>query len=99
EIFAERPVRIMRGHARIDHIGEHVLVITYLEFLRKWIEAELLNELDDSIVPTFEVRNAIFAGHGKKRSRGVLACAVFAQKRFERGPDVFLFLNLDGLEV
>ena len=73
-------------------------MIAYLEFLGKRIEAESLHELDDSIVPTFEILDAIFGRH-RNGLRGVFACAVFAQEGLERGPDVFLFLNLHGLEV
>ena len=88
----------MGRHARINHVREHVLVITDFKFLGERIEAKSLHELDDSIVPPFEIGNAIFSGHGNG-SRGVFACAIFAQESFEGGPDVFLFLNLHGLEV
>jgi hypothetical protein len=55
---------IMRGHAGVNHVSKHVLMITDLEFLRVRVESELMNDLNDSTVPNFQIFDRII--HGQK---------------------------------
>jgi hypothetical protein len=49
----------MRGHAGVNHVSEHVLMITDLELLRVRVEAESMNDLKDSTVPDFQIFDRI----------------------------------------
>ena len=88
----------MGRHARVDHVGEHVLVVAYLELLIVWIKAETLDQLDDSFVPIFQIVEAIVGSHGVFSGR-VFFGAVLGQKGFEGTPDIFLLLNLHSEKV
>ena len=57
------PVWVMGGHPGINHVGEHLLIITDLELLRVGIQAEPLNQLDDPLIPFLQIFNGVICGH------------------------------------
>src|SRR5262249_18273892 len=60
--LAVRPVRVVRRHARVGHVAQHLVVIAELELLRIAVEAELLDLLADPGVPVLEVLERV-GGH------------------------------------
>jgi hypothetical protein len=57
-------MRVMGGHSGVDHVREHLFVVADFEFLRVRVEAEILSQLDDPLVPFTEIFDAIGYGHG-----------------------------------
>ena len=64
EPLAVGPVGIVRGHAGIDHVREHLVVVAHLEFLGIGIESVLFHQLDDTLVPLLKVFDGILRRHG-----------------------------------
>jgi hypothetical protein len=55
EALAVAPMRVVRRHAVIGHVAEHVLVVADLELLLVAVEAEIPHALADHRVPVFQV--------------------------------------------
>ena len=76
EPLAVGPVGIVGGHAGIDHVREHLLVVAHLEFLGIGIESEMFHQLDDTLVPLLKVFDGICAAMAgpstpRRRARGL----------------------------
>jgi hypothetical protein len=46
---------IVRRHPRIRHVGEHLIVVANLEFLRKTVEPELSDLFADAAIPLDQI--------------------------------------------
>ena len=93
------PVRVVRRHAGIDHVREHLFVVTDLELLRIRIQTELLDEIDNPVIPLLKVFDGVGGGHRLWGLCRVVADAVLIEKSLERRPDILFTLNLNGLKV
>src|ERR1700675_495405 len=90
---------IVRGHAGIGHVAEHLLVVADLELLRVRIEAEASRRGEDSLIPRLQFLDGKRSRHGASRLGGVFPCALAGEKALEGGPYILFALDLDCLKI